>query len=560
MRGIPQNLLFVTIVVLATLASPISAQADAGDRWCRIPGYTAPFGVFNNDKIDVWIHPDAAAQIWHLDNTPWTDAELERNTLAVMQTINDAGISGLPPLVFAGWESPSTFWAQEPPPGIAIRPQEYTDPSSRCTFHVKIGTSHNPFYGDGHRIHVADSTASICSPSNRTNHRMLNAATRASGEGTLMHEFMHALGLHHKDTCGGNLTNCSRNPGEKQVCGAMDHFETEEMTELEYNDWEGLEALYGTSSTVLGLLRKESTNATTWTTQTAPSLSSPTVASDWSQGSTLMPIGSLNSDHDPQFHRWNRTYNSLTSWGVPYSLGRQLSWISTAVSYGYRYLGFMTGQYDDVAQREMRWSWHTSSSNNGVVSSAVRLGRPGHSISWDPRSSKLVHVIRTANLRPRILTSSGTSDVTGAAYTNFPGVEPNLAEYPPSVACGPSSVYYNCILAWAETGEASHAHKLAWRQFRVLGSGTSTTIDVAPTYTNGYVMFGSPKVIWSDAIGGFVVAFKNPGECFYTLKKGQYSYNTFKNERQHCKTGFATVSPVLGESSPATIQAWAPFN
>lgn len=88
------------------------------------------------------------------------------------------------------------------------------------------------------------------------------------------------------------------------------HGWSSEYYEIEYADWDAISSYYGDWE-YDGRRRRESSDATSWSTLTsAPISARPFASSTWSQGSTLMPVALHNNVGDPHLYRWSRSTNS----------------------------------------------------------------------------------------------------------------------------------------------------------------------------------------------------------------------------------------------------------
>jgi hypothetical protein len=344
----------------------------------------------------------------------------------------------------------------------------------------------------------------------------------------------------------------------------MQHHEwTGEYYELEYSDWDGLVTKYGGWEND-GRFRRESSDALTWSTLSAGTFASaPFTSSNWSKGSTLMPIVVTDaSTLYPHVWRWERSIATFTDWGAPY-VGKQFGQVGTSQSSGYVYAFFMRGQTQFDTRKQPRYSYHTSTSTSTVMYSTYYASRHGVTGAHDPKSGKLIHVWRdwdnTILLSQSVIEALPGAPTTPTALTGAS----RKAVYTPSVSCGASAVTYNCILAWASAaavGSGQHHHTLHWAQFYVSGS----SYVFGSVYSNGYLMYGPPAVVYKGpdtSSSAFVVAFKNPGNCYYTLRKSTTTSNAFNSERSHCSgSGKHNGPPMLGSTTGDWAEAWAHFN
>jgi hypothetical protein len=535
------------LTVLGVVAASESAHGDAGDFWCD-----AEFDWTDVSRIEVFVHPDLPAHMWHSDDTSWSAAELVQEVRYVLEVMMDQAPTGMPPLYYAGFEAPGTpLGSPAPKDTIVIRPLVPPPCSDRAwprTANAGV---------------VVEFASSIFCPHRRDHWVYADTGGTAFG-GVLMHELYHSLGFNHWGECQEVSPPCYDNPGEPQICSLMlAHGLSSEYFEMEYADWHGLNSKYG-GWTYDGKLRRQSQNADSWSTLGATSFLATTfLGSDWSSGSTLLPVAVHDTNMNPHLYRWDRPSNTFVDWGAPYSWGSQLGQIDSSASFGRWFMLFMHGQTQNWTAKLLRYSHHTSSTNSTTVYPTIYASRHGHSGSWDVRTERLVHVWRNKYNEIVLATSSGTSTpvspivLTGTQYQ---------AAYTPSVSCGPSEIYYNCIMVWASAaalGSNEHFRTLRWKQFRVVGSGGAYTFSFATTYGNGYIQYGPPSVTYHSSTAlthAFVVAFKNPGRCYYTLRKGPASGEAFAMERSHCAPVGAQNGPPMMGSASGWAQAWAYFN
>ena len=547
------RLLLLTFSALVCTLLPHTGHAYTGDFWCR--NFDMP--LVDGSSTKVYIHPDLAGLMKHGDGSSWTNAELQHEVEFVLERIMDYAPSNMPPLKFAGLEAAGTSYGGPDYPSsntIAFRPNVHG-----CGSHAYPHPA-----SEGTIIHMSTLQTPTCNT--QWEHWAGHIPNSPTLGGVLLHETMHALGLGHQQDCNTPELTCSDSPGEQASCGTMQtHGWSSEYLYPQEADRDALQTLYGPWAND-GRYRRESSDASSWSSiGSGPIASRPLTRSDWSQGSTLLPVGMQNVSGDPQLFRWQRSGDTYSDWGVPYTYNRQLGPVGVAVSYGKRYLSFIRGQAQNAVNKYLRYSSHTSSSASSVVWLTEAAGRPGHDISWDLKNNRLIHVWRTIENEIVLGVSNGTS---GFEFVSAPLSGAYFkAGTAPSISCGPSTVDKNCMLVWASDGENSESYRrLNYTQFRMFwdASISDWNFDFGSQYTSGYIQFGAPSVTYhgpENSSQAFIVAWKNPGRCYYTMRKGKNNSNTFSGIKSHCShTGSHNGPPMLGSTSGPWAEAWAWYN
>jgi hypothetical protein len=541
------------LVIAVVTSSTTAARADAGDQWCR-----QGFDFTSLTAIPVYIHPDVAEELLDESDTAWTDTELQWEVQFAIERMMDEAPSGMPPMYFAGFEPAGTPWDSNPGQGkIALRPN-HDDFLNQCTPH-ESGT-----FSTGTLIFLSNSTWSTCSvryqhwhdtPSNNTYKPLL---------GVFTHELMHALGFAHADTCQVNTPPCTDNPGEDQYCGWMSPGAGAdlELTDAEFADWDALRTVYGPWEND-GQFRVQSTDGSTWTTLSGGISSGPNAAAGVGAGaSTAIPILVTEANQAPHFWLWNSSGGAFTDWGQQQN-SNNFGQTAISVGSGYYYAFFLSDVNENTSAKQPRYSYLNTAGSPTVVSTSQYASRQGVAGVWDPKSAKLVQAWRDKDDKIVMAITTPTGSIgTGAVPTALTGAA-NRAFTTPSIACGPASLTYNCVMVWATAAaqQVDNAHVLRWVHFYV--SGTTLNFD-STIYSTGNVMFGPPQVTYrgpTTSSSAFVVAYKNPGRCFYTLVKGTATTSTFGSEASHCAPTGAHVSPpLMGSTSGGTAESWAEYN
>lgn len=550
-------------VLPATLVSTIAVSyaAQAATQWWCDAGYSQP-----GPTVPVYLSLDVKNHTHHSDNTAWTDDELKREVQWVIERLNDGGASNAPPLYFADFEASGPWDACAPTGAITIR---WNGDTNNC----KSAYMFPPTPSCGALIIMGDSAR--CSV--RWNHWAFESSdqTTKTWGGILMHEMAHGMGLDHWDAgCQPNtpVPGCTDSVGSSsQICGLMQqHGLSSEYYETEWSDFHAFNVKYGAWG-FDDKLKRQSADAVTWTTLGGTFNMRVFGAAAWPGASSneYMPVITVDSSYRPHMWLWYRPTDTMFDWGLVEASDQTGPIAVAAGSSGgtyYRYGFFVSGQSETITSKVIKHSYHPSSSSRTIVTANQSALRQGHTGTYDPRSERLIHVWRgeqneilLAHATHSTAPGAGSTPValTGDAY---------LAAYTPSIACGDAQMTYNCILVWASSakGTGEHYHAMKWTQFRMLFSGGSWVFDFPnPVYNSGYVMFGPPSVVYSGPATGsdaFVVAFKNPGRCYYTLRKSQAPTAAFTDEVSHCQTtGRYTTPPIVGTAA-TYVEAWANFN
>jgi hypothetical protein len=279
-----------------------------------------------------------------------------------------------------------------------------------------------------------------------------------------------------------------------------------------------------------------------------------------------MPI--VIADPSMRAHFW--LWDSISHWITDYGAGPtspQIAPMGAAFDAAAgRLIAFYTSTLSEtVAVKKPEVAYRTSTVLTTVHSSQY-ASRQGITGTWDPKTSRFIHAWRGED--NEILLANSSDGVAGAASTPVALTgDLNAASFAPSLSCSDAaSMTYNCILLWASApkrvaGDNYHVIKLT--QFRLNYSGGSYIFDAPnPIYAVGYVQFGPPSVVYTGDPAGsstFVVAWKVPGKCFFTLHKNASPTSQFTGEIGHCVSSGNLGPPTLGTSN-GKVEAWAPYD
>ncbi|MBP9202539.1 MAG: hypothetical protein KBG28_01055 [Kofleriaceae bacterium] len=543
----PAKFLATLVILAACLLSRVPrANAAAGDWWCAIPegwnwlGYT---------EIPVYVHPDLNDHVLFPDGTAWTDTEIRNEVEFMLERFMMQAPSGMPPLRFAGFEPAGTPPFSLPGAGkIAVRWNE-----NGC------GNFQQGSPATGMRIVATDNQT--CGLKRTPVWNFFNPQQREGFGGQIASELFHALGFDHWDTCNTIPPVCIDNGSMGDFCSQMHHGVTSELYELERSDFDAILSVYGSWENK-GRFRRESQGGSLWTTLAAPAiLSGPIWSSAWSSTSTLLPIVATNpTTQDLHFYRWERSTAQIQDWGTPYSYGTQHGQIGAGYKSGMLFAFFALGQNPTDVSKTVHYAYAPSASNWTVVSSAIVADRHGVTGAYDPKSGKLVFVFRGPD-NEILLTSATPGSAISTSISVVNGAE-NRAAYTPSIACGDSSISYNCIMVWATAGaegSGQRTHTMRWVQFTFNG----VNFSFANMYGNGYTMYGPPSVVYKGPPGSasaFVVAWHNPGHCYYTLQKAVGATSGFGVGGTHCSGSPKFIGPPLLGAADNYAQAWVQYN
>jgi hypothetical protein len=216
------------------------------------------------------------------------------------------------------------------------------------------------------------------------------------------------------------------------------------------------------------------------------------------------------------------------------------------------------------------WPAWTRHEDGAHAFGTMYTDRNGHTGAHDPVSNQLIHAWRADDLTMMIGLSSSTGDAlttealagnNGTCRTGAFG----CASSTPEIACAPnSSTTRNCIMVWAsqplgpeDTHSYPHNRVIKYVQFGING----TDIDWGAVKAVGYSVFGPPSIVFKGPKAedpfAFVLAWKNPGQCFYTMRKSVYESDTFSDIRGHCgPNGTWVRNPMTAADASGNGYAW----
>lgn len=126
-------------------------------------------------------------------------------------------------------------------------------------------------------------------------------------------------------------------------------------------------------------------------------------------------------------------------------------------------------------------------------------------------------------------------------------------------------------MVWASLPRGSegtdHTRVLRYVQFRIVLEGfpLAFTANFGNLGEIGYSAFGPPSVVYKGATpsdpSAFILAWKNPGRCFYTLRKSVSEADTFNTIKGVCAgTGTFVHNPMLGADNTGVAELWVTGN
>lgn len=516
-------------------------------------------------QIPVWIHPDLAENMVHMDGTPWTDSEVMEEVKYAVETLQENLPSNAPKMIVQDSFSSGVNWDDAADDTIHITPRlqggpcaaydtgiQFDDPAQGVVIEYKRS-------GQGYETQVPGQPPVALGLENcgkRFEHFLGNdALPNHSFRALLTHELVHALGSHHYN----DLLACStiRTCYVGQPCSVVDGNEDDgEFYESPFLfDAKNLIDRYGAFPD--NKKHRESSNGTSWSDKT-PIGSAPLMGLSSSNSSTMGFIQKPGSTLLPYLYSWSQPSASYTYVG-PFASGAVqivLSRIGSAFLAGSFYGAFFQDESDEDPRKDIEFGRYSG----GVLTSYSKnldYRQQGISAAYDERSGRIVLAYRETN---------GTISVTTVSiFGVFSAAVPNIGSAStsdaPSVSCGPASISYNCVVAWAHAPKASGAIRdLRWMQFETDG----TTYTWGSLKNHGYQMYGSPSVAYKGSTSStcaFLFAWKNPGNVAYTRCKpaGQSAGLTSATEiSRSVPSGKRVMSPTLGASngSAELIMVW----
>jgi hypothetical protein len=591
------NRALMLIPIVFILAVPTSVGADQGDHWCEIPDglHVWPTSL---PGIPVYIHPDMPGELLHADNSPWGVTELQREVQIWIERFNEQSSSGLPPLFFAGFEAP-VAWDSEPadPYSITIRPNRATGAGShtkpRFCSEQMTGA---PGSAEGSGGPIIWIPAQIPGCSFKFEHWSISeGADGLTLGGTLFHEGFHAVGFDHTGVCNPAPVGdplCA-NPTD-MCCGLMisngcsNHWSN---SKLDYSDVDGLRTVYGPpdDNGVGGpeyQARLQSSDGLSWT-NLGPGLpySTAFMGGGYSNDSTWAPVTLVDEELDAHLWAWYRPAGVFFDFGKAYS-APQYGKVDATTASGKWHSFYMWGQSAWFTAMYPAWTQH-SGTDQHVFSLGYLTDLNGHTAVHDPRYNKLIHAWRA----PDKTIVMGVSELAGdflsnsvvALDDNQPGgcraSTFGCASTTPEIACSPTSSFdgtRNCVMAWASQPTGSlgvgqtypHDYVLKYVQFRTTFSfagGFHYDFNFGPVGTVGYVAYGAPSIVYKgpkrEDPDAFILAWKNPGRCFYTLRKSVSETTAFNSIKGHCGSASAHFnSPMTASDNSGIGQVWNTAN
>lgn len=304
-----------------------------------------------------------------------------------------------------------------------------------------------------------------------------------SYQGVLIHELLHALGLHHPERCGDTTASA-----------LSEGLGTLVATHLYEDDAVALRTLYGTRPQEA--LAFKSDDGIAWTTATPPpspmslaALHTPSGCGAGTDSPMVVSYTRRTGDRAVQFTRFDGI-----DWTAPAFLpGAATPYrTATACASATDQLIAWQGDYNQITGAVNLFASRTT--DGGATWNTQRFGDttpPGMAAAFDPASGRYITVVRTGGTG--ILVSQVLSD--GPLTFHFlGGLDMRTAEAP-SLACGPPAVVgeRNCLLAWV----SPNWDRFLWFAFgRVVWDDKTPRFDfdARSLYAAPIVMFGTPSV------------------------------------------------------------------
>jgi hypothetical protein len=141
-----------------------------------------------------------------------------------------------------------------------------------------------------------------------------------------------------------------------------------------------------------------------------------------------------------------------------------------------------------------------------------------------------------------------------ARHTSLPGAKDSGDTA--VVACGDSSLTFNCVVAWASASPTGTYRTWWWQHFRVYYNGTYNFV-FSNAFDSGYIVAGPPAVTYkgnTSSTCAWVFGWPSAGTTYYTRCKGvnELATLTAGTEVSHTPaSGVMTWAPALGSVNAA---------
>jgi len=472
-------------VALFTLAGvlPGAAQPSRVAAYCLFPNTWESY-----TSIPVWRAPDLDDKLRHDNGTVWNDFETDQSIMWVLAAANQYSNAHLPTLIYMGARSACTGDACRIANAITIIPNEID-----CDNEVDIN-----YYTPAQGLLIR-TTPSVAPCMNTWEHWETPAVDGTYVfNGVLNHELAHALGLKHNMDC--TPLPCSTHPC---AVADVDTSTTPEGLTLYRDDVLGLQSRYGAPAYYTRTMREFDSSTGTWWTM---------YPTDWP---ALQPLFSLSHSRDamrmfaayrdpstlrPRTAMWWWFPIDWDDWGTPVTgttQGHVGAALDPATGYGYSF--YLLGETQAQVNKYFGYSRHVSATSRANYQKTTpTTRRHGVMAAWYNSAGIMTQVWRATNGAIQVHVVHGSTFEGPWSIVDANG-NPARAMDTPSVACGPPSIYYNCVVAWADpamAGSGWHYHTLRWAHFGVFGGPGSYYLVQGPILSAGYLMHGSPVVTY----------------------------------------------------------------
>lgn len=564
------NICVLAFVVLVP-TGPRSAKA-----FCPNTGfvpYTTAVAVEVSDQI---------APNWrHRDGSTWTETELKFGIMRVIAIINDYNGGGHPPLYFSGF--------------ISQADSEITE-NNKIKFSLKSpGTCGWTHFGGsgGSRIFVPRWDCDL--PGGQANYnelfdREFNDQNGVVSGGTILHEMAHALGITHRVDSPPAPPEEQCNPGKDTCLSAHCTLgdagrDGQQMSEFFVDDQAWIRHIYGGYGGTNDHL--ESWDNSSWLVLSGSAVPAHQPAPGLSDNATLSPYMVMNArynlgDYNLKY-RWVNTTQSWEYWYYDYNPGTGALGAAYDTSTGKAYFVQQSDTTPIESATNLQWASQTGPGwPTYYTGTEATTERHGIDAAFDPRWGLLVATTRAERVTGvtehwqiliHLIDPATNQVITTKALGNW--TDPTLAFDTPSIACGPSSVSFNCIIAWADAGEPTAGlqvkkHVIRTMRFEYWSFFGSYILiaDQPQVLGSGYTAFSRPSVTYKGSVGSssaFVIAWDNPIEGGpsnrqWTMHKSMAQGSTWTGLRAHSTNGKYKKAPALGavNASAEFIRTWLP--
>jgi len=547
----------LAVILICLALYPLEAQAQ-----------TCPLGITweGHATIPVYLHPDVAANLVHINGTTWTDDELVKELQNALETLQEQLPTRAPHFEFRGFSSGVAF-NQLIPNALHIIPWLDNEP---CSNHTTALMGSSPGAGtfitikrSGSGFHrLADGTLqnlNLPDCHKRFEHWLpTTPPDQHVLRGLLYHELMHNYGIDHYSAQHCEQLTCQASP-----CG-LTHLhdgQTAQGNNPYFWDFSEMVDLYGATSGITSLDKHEtSTDGLGWIARAVTNI--PALVSLFSTTSNfnnphMFLAYRAPSTLAPRLHRFTPSSLTWADWGSPDS-GPTMGLVGAAdddVGADVGVLAWLDNESKTDVMKELgvaRFSGPNTFVKHAFGTNLVRY--QGIALGYDQRNDVEVMAWRNGNGEVTLQTyNNGT-------FSNVFTLAGQFAGDSPTVACGPSTLPFNCVVTWASVSTTGPSYRvLRWMHFRTSSVGGVISIaagDVSSVMENGYFQYGSPSVGYLGLPGcPYIFAWKNPGLSYYTRCKGTGPTDGLTPGTEVIHTRSKTVnSPSVGSTSAGSYE------